>query len=51
MKLIQVDILEVPIKIGCKFSIESDTAYQMFREYFEIVGGRDVFSINEFAVL
>ncbi|MCL2718705.1 MAG: DUF6037 family protein [Lachnospiraceae bacterium] len=48
MKLILGDILEIPIKQGYIFTIDGDEKYKKFREYFEIAGGRGVFSIGQF---
>lgn len=48
MKLIEGVVLEVPIKLGYKFSIEGDAAYYRFKEYFGIGGGKGAFSIREF---
>lgn len=44
----QGNVFKAPIKKGYRFSIEGDEMYHRFREYFEIGGGKGVFSMNEF---
>lgn len=44
----QGDIFKAPVKRGYRFAIEGDEAYYQFRKYFEIGGGKGMFSMNDF---
>lgn len=48
IKRIHGEVMEIPIKKGYQFVIDGDEKYREFRVYFEIGGGKGVFSIKDF---
>ncbi|MPM88306.1 hypothetical protein SDC9_135408 [bioreactor metagenome] len=50
IKRIDGNVLEVKIQRGYRFTIEGSKAYNQFREYFGIGGGKGKFSIKEFVI-
>lgn len=48
IKRIDGNVLEIQIQRGYRFTIEGSMAYNQFREYFGIGGGKGAFSIKDF---
>jgi hypothetical protein len=48
IKRIDGNVLEIPIQRGYRFNITGSIAYNNFREYFGIGGGKGEFSIKDF---